>query len=164
MARESLTVEQILASLREAPARIATMSEGLTPVQLRAIPAEGEWSLVGVLAHLRACADMWGKAMMRIITEDRPTFPAINPRTWIKKTDYLEQEFEPSFRAFCAQRAELLVALEGLSPEGWARTAPVRVRGTTSEQTVLFYAELLARHERLHVTQIAQMVEAMRTE
>ena len=72
MTSTSPTIEQMMASLREAPAQIAALSEGLTAAQLRAAPAEGQWSMVWVLAHLRACADVWGEAMMRIIAEDRP--------------------------------------------------------------------------------------------
>jgi hypothetical protein len=164
MTSTSPTIEQMMASLREAPAQIAALSEGLTAAQLRAAPAEGEWSMVWVLAHLRACADMWGEAMMRIIAEDRPAFQAVNPRAWIKKTEYPRLEFAPSFAAFCGQRRELLSVLEGLPPEGWARTATVRVWGATYERSALDYAERLARHERSHVRQIARTVEAVRAE
>jgi hypothetical protein len=163
MASKPFTIEQCLALLQETPERIAAMTEGLTPAQLRSAPSDGEWSLVGVLAHLRACADMWGAAMLRIITEDHPAFVAVNPRAWIKKTDYPALEFGPSFRAFCSQRAELLATLERLPREGWDRTATVRVWGVDAERTVLHYGDRLARHERAHVKQIKRVVEALNT-
>lgn len=162
MTSQSPTIEQVLTSLRESPTRIAAVSAGLAPEQLRTAPAEGEWSVVEVLAHLRACADMWGGSIVAIVAEDRPTFKAVNPTTWIKKTDYPTLEFGPSFRAFCAQRAELLAVLEGLPPEGWERAATVKVWGATYERSVMFYAEWLARHERPHVKQIAKIVEVVR--
>jgi hypothetical protein len=59
-----------------------------------------------VLAHLRACADMWGNCIVEIIAHDHPTLWAINPRTWINTTDYREQLFQHSLDAFMAQRAE----------------------------------------------------------
>ena len=106
-----LTIEQNLAMLAATPSRIADLTQPLSPVQLLTPPEPGEWSARDVLAHLRACADMWGKYIVLILNEDRPTFKAVNPTTWIKQTDYLEQEFQPSLQAFTIQRAELLDVL-----------------------------------------------------
>jgi hypothetical protein len=102
------TIAQILTMLAAAPARLADLTGGLPPAQLLAPPEPGEWSARDVLAHLRACAGMWGKYIAVILSEDRPTFKAVNPTTWIKRTDYREREFQPSLQAFTAQRAELL--------------------------------------------------------
>jgi hypothetical protein len=114
-----------------------------------------------VLAHLRACADVWGNCIVTMIAEDRPTLRAINPRTWIKKTDYRELEFRTSLRSFATQRADLMAVLEPLPPEGWSRTATVTGAGKILERTVLFYALWLARHERTHVKQIESIVHMM---
>jgi len=40
--------------------------------QLHTAPNPGEWSADQVLAHLRACADVWGGNILRMISEDRP--------------------------------------------------------------------------------------------
>ena len=117
-----------------------------------------------VLAHLRSCSDMWGSGLERIVAEDRPTIRAINPRTWIKQTDYLELEFHVSFRAYRAQREQLLALLRGLPDEAWIRSATVTGAGKALERTVLSYARWLAEHERPHVKQIARLVTTMRTE
>ena len=117
-----------------------------------------------MLAHLRACADVWGDCIAAIIAKDRPTLRAVNPTTWIKKTDYLALEFRPSLRSFATQRADLLAVLEPLPPEGWARTATVTGAGKVLERTVLSYAQWLARHERTHVKQIERIVNTMRLE
>ena len=87
-----------------------------------------------------------------------PTIKAINPRTWIKQTDYLELEFQPSLRAFTTQRADLLAVLEPLPPDGWARAATVTGAGKVLERTVRSYAEWLVRHERPHLKQIERVV------
>ena len=80
----SLTTGQILTMLAETPPRIAALAAGLAPVQLRTKPNPDEWSANDVLAHLRACADMWGNCIVAILTQDMPTLRAVNPRTWIK--------------------------------------------------------------------------------
>jgi hypothetical protein len=105
---------------------------------------------------------MWGNCIVAIIAQDKPTLRAVNPTTWIKKTDYLEQEFQPSLRAFAAQRIDLLAVLEPLAREGWSRTATVTGAGKVLERTVLFYAQWLAGHERTHLKQIERIVNTMR--
>ena len=160
----SLSSEQVLDLLAETPPRLEALTAGLAPAQLRAAPNDGEWSANDVLAHLRACADVWGSCIAAIIAEERPTLRAINPRTWITQTDYRELEFQPSLHAFAAQRAELLAVLEPLPPEAWSRAATVTGAGKALERTVLSYARWLAEHERPHVKQIARLVTTMRTE
>jgi hypothetical protein len=162
MPDKSLTTDQILALLAEAPPRIAALTEGLVPVQLHAKPNHDEWSANDVLAHMRSCADVWGNCIAVIIAQDTPTIRAINPRTWIKKTDYLEQKFQSSLNTFATQRTKLLAVLEPLTPEDWSRSATVTGAGTPFVRTVLSYAQWLARHERPHVKQIQHIVNTIR--
>jgi hypothetical protein len=152
-----VTIEKILSMLADGPLRLSDLTAGLALAQLLAAPEPGEWSARDVLAHLRACADMWGKSIQRILDEDRPTFKAVNPRTWIKQTDYLDQEFIPSLQAFTIQRLELLKVLQTLPPDAWSRSATVTGAGKPIERTVYSYAQWLANHERSHVRQIARM-------
>lgn len=158
------TSEQILTILAEAPGRIAASTAGVASARLRAAPAPGEWSPTEVLAHLRACADVWGTGIARMLAEDLPTIRAVSPRTWVHGTDYPELEYAPSLRAYTEQRAALLAVLEPLPPEGWSRAATVAGAGRPFRHTVLSYAERLATHERPHVQQIARTVEAFRTD
>ncbi len=153
-------IEQVLSLLAETPRCIAELTSDLSPEQLQTSFKQDEWSANDVLAHLRACADVWGGCMMAIIAEERPTLKAINPLTWIKKTDYLELEFRPSLRSFATQRAELLAVLEPLPHEGWSCAATVTGAGKVLERTVLFYGQWLARHERQHVKQIERIVQS----
>ena len=156
------TIEQIMTMLAATPAHLADLTAGLPPAQLLAAREPGEWSARDVLAHMRACADMWGKYIAVILSEDRPTIKAVNPTTWIKKTNYRELEFQPSLQAFTAQRADLLAVLKPLPPEAWARTATVTGAGKPRERSVYTYAEWLANHERPHLKQIGRIVDTLR--
>ena len=156
-----LTIEQILTMLAAMPSRLADLTEELPLAQLRVSLDPGEWSARDVLAHLRACSDMWGKYIVEILREDRPTIKAVNPTTWIKKTDYREQEFKPLLQAFTAQRAGLLAVLKPLPPEAWSRVATVTGAGKPRERTVYTYAQWLANHERSHIKQIERIVNTM---
>ena len=163
MPRALLTADQTLALLAETPRRLEAVAADLAPTRLRA-PADSEgWSLNDVLAHLRSCADVRGGCVLTMLAEDGPTIRAVDPRTWIERTDYPDLEFRPSLRAFAAQRAELLARLESLPAEGWSRSATVTGAGAVQVRTVLFYAQWVARHERSHFRQIDRMAAAART-
>ena len=157
------SIEQILTILAAAPSRLGDLTEGLPPTQLLAHPAPDEWSARDVLAHLRACADMWGRYIVQILNEDRPTIKAVNPTTWIKQTNYCDQEFQPSLQAFTIQRAELLAVLQPLSPEAWSRTATVTGAGKPRQRTVYTYSQWLANHELSHIKHIERIVKAIPT-
>ncbi|MCC6805221.1 MAG: DinB family protein [Anaerolineae bacterium] len=162
MSEPTYTVEQALATLAETPPRIAALTDDLSPAQLHAPPQPEEWSLNEVLAHLRACADVWGGCIARIIAEDTPTFRAVSPRSYIHKTNYPTLDFFDLFRAFSAQRADLLATLERLPLESWSRVAMIKTVGKAYPRTVLNFADRMARHEREHLRQIEQIAAAVR--
>ncbi len=158
---KKLTIEQVLTLLPQTPLRLAELTAGLAPAELQATPTPGEWSANQVLAHLRACADVWGNCMAVILAEDTPTLRAINPKTWIKGTNYPQQQFQSSLQTFAAQRTALLAVLSPLPPAGWLRAATVTGAGKPLVRTVQFYAQWLTRHERSHFKQIERIVKIL---
>lgn len=159
MPGRSLPIEQILTILRATPSRLAELTGGLTQEQLLAPPGPEEWCARDVLAHLLSCSDMWGQAILRILNEDRPTIKAVNPRTWIRQTDYLEQGFQPLLEAFASQRGGLMAVLGPMAPSAWERAAVVTGAGKPLVLSVYSYAERLATHERPHVKQIQRIAD-----
>ena len=151
------TPEQVLAVLAETPRRLAALTREVGPERLDRRPAPEEWSAAEVLAHLRSCGDVWGCSIARILEQDRPTFRAVSPRTWITTTDYDRVPFADHLRAFEASRAELLGVLGRLRRDDWHRSAVVTGAGRPLELTVLSYATRLAVHERGHVEQVARL-------
>ena len=151
-------VEEILEALVETPRRIASMTGDLDHARLHTRADADAWSANDILAHLRSCADVWGKGIRAMIDQDSPTLRYVSPRTWIRKTDYPNQEFHASFRAFARQRDDLLALLKALALDGWSRAATFT--GTTKgrEQTVFNYARRIALHEREHLEQLAGML------
>jgi hypothetical protein len=163
MTSKYLPIDKILAILKETPPRLIKLTAGLAPSQIHTAPGPGEWSVNEVLAHLRACNDVWGDYyIMTILAQQKPTIKAMNPRRWIKSTDYLEQEFQSSLRAFKKQRKKLLAVLEPLPPKDWTRTNTLIGAGKPLEQTLLSHADGLARHERAHLKQIERTLNSLR--
>jgi len=159
---KKLEVDRILTMLQEGPSRIAEAAANVPPNLLHVPPGANGWSANDVLAHLRSCADIWGGCIEAILlAEDNPTIRAVNPRTWIENTDYVEQNFRASLRAFTGQRENLLSLLNSLPSEDWSRSATITGAGKPLVRTVHDYAEWLAVHERPHVEQIQRTVAAV---
>jgi DinB superfamily len=143
-------IEEVLQTLAETPRRIAVATETTAAEQLMYRPDAKSWSANDILAHLRACADVWGETIEAMLQEDEPTLKHISPRTYIRKTCYPELPFQDSFQAFVGQRDDLLQTLGGLEFAGWSRGALIKDR----RHTVFTQARRLALHEATHIEQL----------
>jgi hypothetical protein len=160
--RRELTLDEIMAILPDTPRRIVALTEGRPPAQLHAAPSPDGWSVNDVLAHLRACHDVLGGNVLRILAEEHPAWKGMNPRAWLKQTDYPEWEFAPGFEAFRHERSQLLAVVEPLPPDAWERTATVTgMVGETYERSARDYAAWMARHERSHWAHIERILSAL---
>jgi DinB superfamily len=162
MPNKTLTLDQLMALLEATAPRIAELTSSLKPAQLH-LPSDGEWSANDVLAHLRACADVWGGCMISIMG-GATALRAVNPLTWIERTDYRALDFTRSLRSFAIQRAELLDALRPAPHADWLRTVTVTGAGAPLKRDALFYGRWMAGHERAHIKQIAKMATALEPE
>ena len=161
MPSRPLTVEEIMAILSDTPGRLAAIVGEVEESLLHVPPTDGEWSANDVLAHLRACSDVLGGNMLRIVAEDQPSWRAMNPRTWQGKSGYHDWQFAPALAAFVAQRRELLEVLRSLPSEAWERTATVAVPpNRTFEYSVRYYGDWLAGHERAHLKKLPGIISA----
>jgi hypothetical protein len=152
--------ERLLELLAATPRRLASLSRGLVEGRLSCKPDETAWSANDILAHLRACADVWGKSILAMIARDHPTLRYVSPRTWIRKTNYAAQDFHGSLHAFTQQRTELLQALQALKPADWSRGATFTATTRGREQTILRYVQRMTDHEHEHVQQLEALLNA----
>jgi hypothetical protein len=150
--------EKFLAQLAETPRQLAALSRGLDSARLNARTVDEPWSANDILAHLRACADVWGKGITAMLTQEHPTLRYVSPRTWIRKKDYPTQEFHASLQAFTAQREQLVAALKPLPLKDWSRGATFTATTRGREQTVFSYVQRMAEHERGHCEQIEALL------
>ena len=90
-----------------------------------------------------------------MLTQDNPTLGYISPRSYIKKTNYLELAFPESFQAHEKQRNELLKTLKNLSFRDWSRSAIIKER----TETVFSYTLYLTQHETAHCEQIEELLK-----
>ena len=147
--------------LSDTPKQIARIARGCSDQHLHRKPESNAWSASEIVAHLRACADVWGSSLERMLTEEHPTIRYVSPRAWIRKTDYLEQSFRDSLRAFTRQRATLVETLSHRDAKDWSRRATFTATTQGRDATVLSYATRIADHEVLHLGQLQRTVNAL---
>src|SRR5262245_569887 len=152
-------IRAVLTTLSETPKQIAAIARGQEDERLHRKPQADAWSAQEIVAHLRACADVWGRSIERMLAEDHPTIRYVSPRGWIKKTDYLQQSFRDALRAFSQQRTVLVGTLSKLGASGWARGATFTATTLGREATVLSYAKRIADHELRHLDQLRRTVK-----
>jgi hypothetical protein len=160
MDTDPVEIQSILDVLSQTPGRITSASMGYDNMQLTLKPDGESWSANDILAHLRACADVWGKSIGTMIKQDHPTLRYVSPRTYIRKTNYPELEFRLSLEGFTRQRFELLQSLKALAVEDWSRGATFTGTTRGREQTILSYARRMADHEAEHSEQIEKLLES----
>ena len=153
-------ITAILTVLTESPKDIARIVHGCTDDQLHGKPAPDAWSATEILAHLRACAEVWGRSIERMIAEDHPTIRYVSPRSWIRKTDFLDLSFQDSLRRFTEGRGRLVETLSALEWTHWSRGATFTGTKLGRDATVLVYAKRIADHEQAHLDQLRRTVGA----
>jgi hypothetical protein len=116
-------IQQVVELLADTPMRISKETEGVVHSLLHNSSMESEWSVNDILAHLRACADVWEGSINKMISQDHPTLRRVSPCTWIRKKDYLQLAFESNLEALASQRSQLLATLSTLSLDEWSRGA-----------------------------------------
>lgn len=151
-------IQAVLTALSQTPKQIARIARGCSERTLHRKPEADAWSAQEIMAHLRACAEVWGRSIDRMLAEDHPTIRYVSPRGWIKKTDYLQQSFRDSLRAFSHRRAMLVGTLSELDAIDWSRRATFTATTLGREATVLSYATRIADHEMRHMDQLLRTV------
>jgi len=148
-------IEKYLRIISETPQQIEQAAKGLEEARLQFKPDGKSWSANDILAHLRACADLWTHSIYAMLAENEPVFSDINERKWAKVTRYDELSFAESFQAFSLQRNDLLRVLKVLPFESWERSAIIFER----KHTVFTQTRRMAKHEQEHVQQIEDLLK-----
>jgi hypothetical protein len=158
-ARAESEIHAVLTALSDTPKEIARITRRCSDRQLHRKPEAQAWSAQEIVAHLRACAEVWGRSIERMLAEINPTIRYVSPRGWIKRTDYLQQSFHDSLGAFSYRRVTLVKTLSELDAIDWVRRATFTATTLGREATVLSYARRIADHEAQHLGQLQRTVK-----
>ncbi len=141
-----IEIDKYLKVLEEIPGALTVTTKGVGIARLDDKPDKKSWSANDILAHLRACADIWTHSIYAMLAEKEPVLPDINERKWAKVAGYADVPFTESFQAYVLQRENLLRVLKVLSFEDWEKSAMIFGR----KHTVFSQVRRMAKHEAEH--------------
>lgn len=123
---------------------------GITPAELEAREAPGEWSPRQIVHHL-ADSEMTSAVRLRLlIAEDSPTMIGYDQEAFVANL-YTDRPIEPSLAAFGAARAATAPILRRLTAEQWQRVGTHTEVGAYSVEDWL---QTYAAHAHDHADQI----------
>jgi hypothetical protein len=144
-------MSDLIARLSASPARIAQAVAGWSEGQLRAAPADDEWSAATILAHLRAADDILAYRAYMILVRASPPMPSFDERRWAEVAGYTEADFHTSLEAFRLRRAELVAMLRRAHPDDWRRSGVHEERGSLALIDIITH---VVEHEEEHCMQL----------
>ncbi len=145
--------------LAATPQRLAAMTRGLTPTQLRWRPAPGKWSITEILAHLSDTELVAAYRYRMIICQSGTPIQAYDQDRWAAGCHYAKKEVKESLEEFAVVRAKNLRLLRSISRQAWERYGLHAERG---KETVRRLTEMMAGHDLNHLGQMERLRDALR--
>jgi hypothetical protein len=144
-------IAQLLSRLEQIPARIERITTGRNQAVLSQAPADSEWSVAEIFAHIRASDDIIAYRAYAVLVRDAPSLLAYDDRRWSEITKYVQADIHTSLTLFALKRRELVTMLHSIEVMDWGRMGTHEVMGPIS------LWDLMARmveHEEEHCAQI----------
>jgi hypothetical protein len=141
-------------TLSATPGQWRELVTGLSPAQLTAEPADGEWSVAAITGHLFDVDLVYGFRWRLLLTEDNPTYPGYDEKLW---TPLPRQPFPQLLDAWEGLRTANLLVLRAFWPDAAQRRAVHSQQGPETFDETL---RKIAAHDLAHLNQLHRTVEA----
>jgi DinB family protein len=147
--------EEILKALRAGPMVLRKLVRGLPDEVIRSRPAEGEWAIVEVVAHLADTEERALRRTRRMLAEEQPFLEPYDPDALAAERGYIDMSLTDELDRFATLRNEQVSLLEALADAKWGR---VGEHGEHGRITVQQLAAHTAGEDADHFAQIARMI------
>jgi hypothetical protein len=148
---------EILKSLEAGPLILRRLVRDLPDGAIRRRPAEGEWAVVEVVAHLADTEERTLDRTTRMLREEEPFLEPYDPDALAIERGYLGMDLTAELDRFESLRVEQTSLLAGMGDGGWER---VGEHGEHGRITVQQLAAHTAGEDADHFAQIARMIPA----
>jgi FMN phosphatase YigB (HAD superfamily) len=156
---EITDLDGILAVLNSTPAALEALTNTCSKEDWRLRPIHGEWSLLEIICHLRDVEREVNLSRFQMLTNTlNPFIPGVDSDRWAIERKYNEQDDSAVYTDFCTNRAKVLEIVRRYSAEDWKQSVRHSIFGPT---TRLELVKFIATHDKTHLLQIAQTIQAM---
>jgi len=149
----------VLKALREAGSSLLSELYDVDEESLVWRPAEGEWSLKEIAAHLRDAEELALDQFNAFVAGSSSALPAWDVDLLPQERDYQSGEMARVLASFRGMRRETTYLLGALTEADWQRSAEHPYRGPV---TLGELARELAQHDLEHLWQVRQLKEWLR--
>lgn len=146
---------EILKALRAGPIVLRRLVRDLDDTTIRRRPADRQWAIVEVVAHLADTEERALARTRRMLTEARPSLPDYDPDVLAIERGYLAMDVGTELDRFERLRLESADLLEGLDEVGWQRPGNHSEHGPITVQQLAAHT---AGEDAAHFAQIARMI------
>lgn len=148
---------ELLKTLRSTPLVVERLVGRLPDEVIRTRPAEGEWAVIEVVAHLGDTDERTVARIERVLAEDEPMLEPYDQAALALEADYISRDLAEELARFSAVRAAQVALLEGLDDAGWRR---IGHHGEHGRVTVEQLTAHTAGEDGDHLAQIARLIPA----
>ena len=149
----------VLKALREAGSSLISELYDVDEESLVWRPADGEWSLKEIAAHLRDAEELALVQFNAFVAGSSSALPAWDVDLLPQERDYQSEEIARVLASFRGMRRETTYLLWALTEADWQRSAEHPYRGPV---TLGELARELAQHDLEHLWQVRQLKEQLR--
>jgi len=148
-----MDIEALLKQYAEGPALLRREVAGMTDAQMRARPIPGKWSTLELICHLADCEGLYAERMRRVIADDEPALPAMDPDGWMARLAIDRRDAEEELKLIEAIRAQMVRVLRAMPAAAFERTGVHSADGRLTLATLL---KRIANHIPHHAKFIAE--------
>jgi uncharacterized damage-inducible protein DinB len=147
--------DELMKALRAGPPVLRALVRDLPDEAVRRRPAEGEWAIVEVTAHLADTEERTLDRIRRMLDEDAPTLPPYDPHALSVTRQYIRMDVAAEADRYAGLRRETLELLVSLDDAGWSRVGHHGEHGTITVQELVAHT---AGEDADHYAQIARLI------
>jgi hypothetical protein len=145
--------DDLVEMLRITPVLLRSLIGNVSDEQARVLPAEGEWSVVEIAAHLADADEKASDRIRRMTAENEPPIEGYDQVELAERRRYREMNLSEVLDRFDRLRAERVTLLEPLDAAGWDRTGRHNQVGVISLYQLTLH---MCRHDAIHLAQISR--------
>ena len=150
---------ELLERFRRGPELVAAALTGAAGSEVDYRPAQDQWSLRQIVAHLSDAEVVGSSRFRRTIAEENPVIEWYDEKAWAEKLDYAKRKYSASLETFRRIRGENYELLKDLPGEAWSRTC---VHSKFGPMTLYDLLKTYAEHAESHAMQIRRVRDAFK--
>jgi uncharacterized damage-inducible protein DinB len=147
--------DELTKALRAGPPVLRAIVRDLPDDAVRRRPAEGEWAIVEVTAHLADTEERTLDRIRRMLDEDGPTLAPYDPHALSVERGYLRMDVAAEAERYARLRRETLEVLASLSDADWTRVGHHGEHGTITVEDLVAHT---VGEDADHYAQISRLV------